>query len=127
MPSAAAFFGCLLSGVSLIDIGNFYRFPRNLLNLPLRVPALVFGLAHWQESPAVLTNDPRYRLRSGRKLPFLRLPPSYPARPPLSGVDCKVRRSIITAVGCSFRPSATLNQALRSSTIASNTPALSHR
>lgn len=55
--------------------------------------------------------------------PRLRLPPSYPARGPLSGVERNVRLSIMAAVGSSLRPAARRKGARKSCARYSNTPA----
>ena len=45
--------------------------------------------------------------------PLRRLAPLYPARLPLSGVDCSTRASKITALGCGFLPFSDAQQQAR--------------
>jgi hypothetical protein len=75
----------------------------------------------------MLSSSPRVSTAAWTFDPFRRLYPSYPARPPLSGVDWMVRPSSTTAVGSGARPAATRMTARRSWAIASKHPAASHR
>ena len=59
--------------------------------------------------------------------PSFLLAPSGPARPPPSGVDCRVRPSRIAAVGWPSRPSTARRITRRSWATSSNTPAAIHR
>ena len=56
-----------------------------------------------------------------------RFAPSYPARAPLSGVDCNVRLSRTAAEGRAWRPAATRSRTRRSPISAANTPAAAQR
>ena len=86
------------AGAPLIEVRHLYAAAGHLLHLfgqpagqvPfLHVRRVTIRASRWPSVPAAACNF----------APFFFLRPSNPARPPLSGVDCSVRASKITADG----------------------------
>ncbi|MDB5075414.1 MAG: hypothetical protein JWO42_1593 [Chloroflexi bacterium] len=96
-------FGHVLAGVAQVQKGHVDVVAAHRLN-PLRQGChlgalLLVGLRHRHPQQVALRID-----RGVVSEPFLCLWPSWPARPPLSGVDYSVRPTKITDVGWAARP-----------------------
>jgi len=116
----------VLTGVSLIDIGQLDVFTRNLLHCLsqfLHLRAVLFvGRRNMQGQEMTQRIHSRMHLRSLAALGSI-----VAAAGPDSGVDCNVRLSRIMAVGWPLRPANSRNRMGRSSTIISKHRASIHR
>jgi len=97
--------GGVVAGIALIDVGQGHRLARDRLHLRGQVlhlrPFLLVSRRDGHGQQLAQGVDRQMRLGT------LALPvPVIPTRAPLSGDDCSVRASRMTALGCPVRPAS---------------------
>src|SRR5258706_3621102 len=116
----------LRTGITLVDKGDLYRIAGDVLHL-LGQEAnlgtfLLVGRSDMQRQQQSQRIDHPMDFATFAVLVSVETCPC-----PLSGLDWRVRPSMITALGSSLWPAATRNTIRKSSTMASNTPAARER